>query len=121
MCACATRIGVSERTLYRGPAEFTGQGASIFGEAGVGYVLREGMFRPPLMLSTAETEAVVLGLKHVTRFGCDVLKVAARDAAAKISSVLSVAAWETLQEPISLPGRRAGSSLEGGTAFNRAA
>ena len=50
------------------------------------------MFIPPLMLSTAETEAVVLGLKYVTQFGGDVLKAAARDAAAKIASVLSVAA-----------------------------
>lgn len=82
-----------------------------FGEAGVGYVLREVMFRPPLMLSTAETEAVVLGLKYVTQFGDDVLKVAARDAAAKIASVLSVATRETLQEPISLAGPRAGSRV----------
>ncbi len=51
----------------------------------------------------------MLGLKYVTQFGDDVLKVAARDAAAKIASVLSVAARETLQEPISLPGLRAGS------------
>jgi len=79
------------------------------------------MFRPPLMLSNAETEAVVLGLKYVIQFGDDVLKVAARNAAAKIASVLSVAVRKTLQEPISLPGRRAGSSLEGGTAFNLAA
>ncbi len=79
------------------------------------------MFRPPLMLSTAETEAVVLGLKYVTQFGDDVLKVAARDAAAKIASVLLVAPRETLQQPISLSGPRAGSSLEGGTAFNRVA
>ncbi|MEG8013044.1 hypothetical protein [Sphingomonas sp. 22R3R2A-7] len=79
------------------------------------------MFRPPLLSSTAETEAVVLGLKYVTQFGDDVLKAAARDAAAKIASVLSVAARETLQEPNSLPGPRAGSSLEGGIAFNRVA
>ena len=95
---------MSERTLYRDLAELTAQGAPIFGEAGVGYVLREGMFRPPSLLSTAETEAVVLGLKYVTQFGDDVLKAAARDATAKIASVLSVAARETLQEPISLPG-----------------
>ena len=61
------------------------------------------------MLSTAKTDAVVLGLKYVTQFGDDVLKVAARDAAAKIASVLSVAPRETLQESISLPGLRAGS------------
>ena len=47
-------MGVSERTLYRDLAELTAQGAPIFGEAGVGYVLREGMFLPPLMLSNAE-------------------------------------------------------------------
>ncbi len=103
------RIRVSERTLDRDLAELTAQGAPIFAEAGVGYVLRKGMFRPPLMLSTAKTDAVVLGLKYVTQFGDDVLKVAARDAAAKIASVLSVAPRETLQESISLPGLRAGS------------
>ena len=68
-------MGVSERTLYRDIAELTAQGAPIFGEAGVGYVLREGMFRPPSLLSTAETEAVVLGLKYVNQFGDEVLKV----------------------------------------------
>ena len=82
-----------------------------FGEAGVGYILREGTFRPPLMLSTAKTEAVVLGLKYVIQFGDDVMKAAARDAAAKIASVLLVAARETLQVPISLPGPRAGSRV----------
>jgi predicted DNA-binding transcriptional regulator YafY len=56
------------------------------------------------MFSNEETEAVVLGLKYVNQFGDEVLKAAARDAAAKIASVLSVAARETLQEPISLPG-----------------
>jgi predicted DNA-binding transcriptional regulator YafY len=74
-----------------------------------------------LMLSTAKTEAVVPGLKYVTQFGDDVLKAAARDAAAEIASVPSVAARETPQEPISLPNPRAGSSLGGGTAFDRAA
>ena len=97
-------MGVSERTLYRDIAELTAQGAPIFGEAGVGYVLREGMFLPPLMLSNEETEAVVLGLKYVNQFGDEVLKAAARDASAKIASVLSVAARDTLQGPISLPG-----------------
>jgi predicted DNA-binding transcriptional regulator YafY len=74
-----------------------------------------------LMLSTAKTETVVPGLKYVTQSGDDVLKAAARDAASKIASVLSVAVRKTLQEPISLPGRRAGSRLKGRTAFNRAA
>ena len=97
-------MGVSERTLYRDLAELTAQGAPIFGEAGVGYVLREGMFLPPLMLTNEETEAVVLGLKYVNQFGDDVLKTAARDAITKIASVLSAAARHTLEQPISLPG-----------------
>lgn len=97
-------MGVSERTIYRDLAELTAQGAPIYGEAGVGYVLRSGMFLPPLMLTKQETEAVVLGLKYVDQFGDEVLKAAARDAAAKIASVLSPAAYETLREPMSLPG-----------------
>ncbi len=57
------------------------------------------MFRPPFLLSTAETEAVVLDLKYVTQFGGDVLKVAARDAVAKIASVLLVAARKRCKGP----------------------
>ena len=60
--ALADELEVSERTLYRDIADLTAQGAPIYGEAGIGYVLRPGLFLPPLMLSEDETEAVVLGL-----------------------------------------------------------
>ena len=50
----AAELGVSERTLYRDIAELSAQGAPIYGEAGVGYVLRPGLFLPPLMLSEDE-------------------------------------------------------------------
>lgn len=100
----ADELGVSERTLYRDIAELTAQGAPIQGEAGIGYVLRPGLFLPPLMLSEDETEAVVLGLRYVRQRGDDILGRAAADALAKIEAVLSPAALEALRNPTVLPG-----------------
>jgi predicted DNA-binding transcriptional regulator YafY len=100
----AADLGVSERTLYRDIAELSAQGAPIYGEAGIGYVLRPGLFLPPLMLSEAETEAIVLGLRYVDQRGDDVLSKAAAGASAKIAAVLSPAAKEAMLNPIALPG-----------------
>jgi predicted DNA-binding transcriptional regulator YafY len=100
----ADELDVSERTLYRDIAELTAQGAPIYGEAGIGYVLRPGLFLPPLMLSEDEVEAVVLGLRYVDQRGDEVLSKAAADALAKIAAVLSPAAREALKDPIALPG-----------------
>ena len=102
----AVELGVSERTLYRDVADLVAQGAPIYGEAGVGYVLRPGLFLPPLMLTEDETEAIVLGLRYVDQRGDEVLARAAAVALAKIGAVLSPAAKETLQNPIALPGPR---------------
>src|SRR5580693_2701355 len=87
--ALAAELEVSERTLYRDIAELSAQGAPIYGEAGIGYVLRPGLFLPPLMLSEDETEAVLLGLRYVDRRGDETLTQAAAGALAKISSVLT--------------------------------
>jgi predicted DNA-binding transcriptional regulator YafY len=100
----ASELGVSERTLYRDIAELTVQGAPIYGEAGIGYVLRPGLFLPPLMLSEDETEAIVLGLRYVGQRGDESLGRAAADALAKIEAVLSPAAQEALRNPTLLPG-----------------
>jgi predicted DNA-binding transcriptional regulator YafY len=100
----AEELAVSERTLYRDIAELTAQGAPIYGEAGIGYVLRPGLFLPPLMLSEDETEAVVLGLRYVDQRGDAVLAKAASDALAKIAAVLSPASKEAMQNPTALPG-----------------
>jgi predicted DNA-binding transcriptional regulator YafY len=102
--ALADELEVSERTLYRDIADLTAQGAPIYGEAGIGYVLRPGLFLPPLMLSEDETEAVVLGLRYVDQRGDAVLAKAAADALAKIAAVLSPTAQEALQNPTALPG-----------------
>ncbi|TFZ01819.1 helix-turn-helix transcriptional regulator [Ramlibacter humi] len=80
--ALAREIGVSLRTLYRDIATLQAHGATIEGEAGVGYVLR------PLMLTEEELEALVLGARWVARHTDERLARAARDAVAKIGAVL---------------------------------
>jgi predicted DNA-binding transcriptional regulator YafY len=100
----AAQLEISERTLYRDIAELTALGAPIFGEAGVGYVLRSGLFLPPLMLNADETEAIVLGLHYVDQRGDDVLSRAAANALAKIADVLDPVAQEALRNPTLLPG-----------------
>ncbi len=102
----SAELGVSERTIYRDIAELSAQGAPIFGEAGLGYVLRHGMFLPPLMLTSEETEAVVLGLRYVDQFGDEPLRRAATEASAKIAAVLSSSSRATLADPVYLPGPR---------------
>jgi predicted DNA-binding transcriptional regulator YafY len=100
----AQSLDVSERTIYRDLAELAAQGAPIEGEAGVGYILRPGLFLPPLMLSEDETEAVMLGLGYVDQRGDEVLKKAAAVALAKIGSVLSAEARTVLSAPVAIPG-----------------
>lgn len=85
----AAELGISMRTFYRDIATLQAQGADIQGEAGVGYVLRPGFTLPPLMFSTEELEALVLGSRWVARRSDDPgLGAAAANALAKIAAVL---------------------------------
>lgn len=84
----AEETGVSLRTLYRDIASLQAQGATIEGEAGVGYVLKPGFLLPPLMFSAEEMEAVMLGMKWVANQGDGALGAAARTALARIRAVL---------------------------------
>ncbi|UTD28536.1 YafY family protein [Bradyrhizobium sp. WD16] len=84
----AHSLGVSERTIYRDILTLNAQGADIRGEAGLGYVLGSGFTVPPLMFTDGEIEAVVLGLRWVTKLGDDRLGLDAADALAKITDVL---------------------------------
>jgi predicted DNA-binding transcriptional regulator YafY len=81
-------LGVSLRTVYRDIQTLVGQGASIDGEAGVGYVLRPGFVLPPLMLSDEEIEALVLGARFVAQRTDEPLARASANAIAKIAAVL---------------------------------
>jgi predicted DNA-binding transcriptional regulator YafY len=84
----AGEMGISLRTLYRDIATLQCQGAEIEGEPGVGYVLRPGFMLPPLMFSTEEIEALVLGTRWVAGRSDEGLGLAARNALAKIGAVL---------------------------------
>jgi predicted DNA-binding transcriptional regulator YafY len=95
--ALAHELGVSLRTLYRDIASLQAQGATIEGEAGVGYQLRPGFTLPPLMLSEEEIEALVLGSRWVAGHTDAVLAGAARDALAKIHAVLPPALRHELE------------------------
>lgn len=84
----AAETGVSLRTLYRDIATLQAGGADIEGEAGVGYVLRPGYMLPPLMFSREEIEALMLGFRFVEKRTDPAIASAARNALAKIDSVL---------------------------------
>lgn len=84
----AEELGVSLRTIYRDIETLNGLGASIEGEAGVGFVLRPGFVLPPLMFSDEEIEALVLGSRFLAQRADEPLARAARNAIAKIAAVL---------------------------------
>ena len=84
----ADEFGVSLRTIYRDIQTLIDRGAPIEGQAGVGYVLRPGFTVPPLMFSSDEIEAMVLGSQMVARSADVTLTKAARNALAKITAVL---------------------------------
>jgi predicted DNA-binding transcriptional regulator YafY len=84
----ARELEVSLRTIYRDIADLMADGVPIRGEAGVGYVLGEGYDLPPLMFTTDELEAVMLGLRWVERRGDPDLARAAQDTVAKIGAVI---------------------------------
>ncbi|AJY44435.1 helix-turn-helix transcriptional regulator [Martelella endophytica] len=96
--ALAEQLGISLRTLYRDIASLRAQGAAIEGEAGIGYVLRPGFLLPPMMFSTEEIEALVLGTRWVERVTDQHLSAAASTALAKIAAVLPESLAETVDE-----------------------
>jgi predicted DNA-binding transcriptional regulator YafY len=81
-------LEVSERTIYRDIADLVASGVPIDGEAGVGYILRDGHDLPPLMFGATEIEALVLGARIVAEWSDQQLARAADDALAKIAAVL---------------------------------
>ncbi|MFN3877760.1 MAG: helix-turn-helix transcriptional regulator [Brevundimonas sp.] len=84
----ADEMGVSLRTLYRDIASLQAQGATIEGEAGVGYVLKPGFMLPPLMFTPEEIEALVLGSRWVADRADPRMRHAALAALGRISAVL---------------------------------
>jgi predicted DNA-binding transcriptional regulator YafY len=82
------RLEVSERTIYRDIADLQSTGVPVDGEAGVGYILREGFDLPPLMFTQDEIVALVAGARMARAFGGAAMARAAEEALIKIGAVL---------------------------------
>ncbi len=83
----AEQLEVSKRTIYRDIATLQSMQTPIYGEAGVGYVMRKGYDLPPLNLDVDEAEAVSVGLSLIARTGDLQLWRAAGRAARKLHEV----------------------------------
>jgi predicted DNA-binding transcriptional regulator YafY len=86
--ALAAELETSKRSVYRDVAALIGQRVPIRGEAGLGYVLESGFDLPPLMLTSDEVEAAVLGAQWVAGHGDAALARAAQDLIAKITAAV---------------------------------
>ena len=86
--AVAEELEVTPRTIYRDMVSLQANNVPVIGEAGVGYVLGQGFDLPPLMFSANELEALMLGARMVEARGDADLVRAARDAIAKIGTVV---------------------------------
>jgi predicted DNA-binding transcriptional regulator YafY len=97
--AIAAELETSKRTIYRDIATLMGQRVPIRGEAGLGYVLEGGFDLPPLMLTSDEIEAAVLGAQWVAGHGDPALARAARDLVAKIAATVPERLRPVVLEP----------------------
>ena len=84
----ADRLEVSERTIYRDIADLQSSGVPIDGEAGVGYLMRDGYDLPPLMFTRDEIVALVAGARLIRAWGGAGMARAAEEALIKIEAVL---------------------------------
>ncbi len=84
----ADRLEVSVRTIYRDMDTLVASGIPVEGERGVGYMVREAITLPPLTLTSAELEALNLGVAIVSEAADPDLKQAAQTLADKIDAVL---------------------------------
>ena len=84
----ADRLEVSERTIYRDIADLQGSGVPIDGEAGIGYMMREGYDLPPIMFSREEVSALIVGARMVGAWSGARMALAAETALSKIDNIL---------------------------------
>ncbi|MGV6859575.1 MAG: helix-turn-helix transcriptional regulator [bacterium] len=84
----AERLEVSERTIYRDVQDLSLSGVPVEGEPGVGYHLRYSLDIPPLMFSSDELEALVLGSRMLEAWGSTALSDSARSVLDKIEAAI---------------------------------
>lgn len=82
------RLGISVRSLYRDIKTLQHQGVCIEGGAGIGYIVKSDFHLPPLNLSHEEINAITLGLNWVSHNTDCNFKITARNALAKIHTVI---------------------------------
>ena len=92
----ADALEVTERTIYRDVRDLMASGVPIEGEAGVGYILREGYDLPPLMFNEQEIEALVLGVRIVESWADPKLA----EAAANVAETALLAPADHFVEPV---------------------
>jgi predicted DNA-binding transcriptional regulator YafY len=97
--AIAAELETSRRSVYRDIAALIAQRVPIRGEAGIGYVLERGFDMPPLMLTSDEVEAVVLGAQWVLVHADDGLARAAADVLAKVAAVVPPHLRAAIEDP----------------------
>ncbi|WP_321817285.1 MULTISPECIES: YafY family protein [unclassified Paraburkholderia] len=102
--ALADELGVSIRTLYRDIASLQAQGAMIEGAPGIGYMMRPGFMLPPIMFSSEELDALVLGMRWVADRSDKTLAAGALNTLAKIAAVLPAELRRELEESSLLVG-----------------
>jgi predicted DNA-binding transcriptional regulator YafY len=95
----AAELETSRWTIYRDIAALVSQRVPIHGEAGVGYVLRRGFDLPPLMLTSDEVEAVVLGSQWVIANADAELAKAALDVLAKVTAIVPAPLQPAIDHP----------------------
>jgi predicted DNA-binding transcriptional regulator YafY len=96
--AIACQLEVTKRTVYRDIASLQALSVPIYGEAGIGYVMRAGYDLPPLMLSIDEVEALVVALGLLDRTDDKGLRQAAESIRAKVATVLPSSARQPIEQ-----------------------
>lgn len=84
----AEEMNISQRSIYRDINSLRATGAIIDGEAGFGYTVIEDPALPPMLFSSDEMEALVLGLREVREVADPVLANAAENALSKLKACL---------------------------------
>ncbi|MDD5274012.1 MAG: YafY family protein [Methylovulum sp.] len=84
----AERLEVSERTIYRDIQDLSLSGVPVEGEAGVGYRLRHTIDIPPIMFTSDEIEALVVGVRMSKTWAGSELGYSAQTALDKITAVI---------------------------------
>ena len=83
----ARSLGVSQRTIWRDMATLMATGLAVESEPGMGYLLRQPMTLPPMILTPAERDALRTGLRLVAHGTDPSLARAARSLTEKIATI----------------------------------